>query len=109
MPRWLWISLLLLGSALAWAMSGGPPAAIADAAREGGIPCPRPPPSPDPAQPLQSPVPSGLRPFTLAGATVTPLAGFSLQARVLSREDYRLGNESRFRSEEHTSELQSPC
>jgi hypothetical protein len=34
--------------------------------------------------------------FHDGGATVTPLAGFSLQARILGREDYSLGNESRF-------------
>jgi hypothetical protein len=96
MPRWLWISLLVLGGLLAWTVSGGPPAAVADASRHGGIPCPRPPAFTDPSQPLQSPVPAGLQVFGLGGATVTPLAGFSLQARVLSREDYRFGQESRF-------------
>ena len=93
MPRWLWGSLLLLGAALAWAMAGGPPAAAAGGA---AFACPRPPAFTDPAQPLQSPVPSGLGAFGLGGATVTPLAGFSLQARVLSREDYSFGTESRF-------------
>lgn len=96
MPRWLWACLLALGAMLAWAMSGGPSTALVQAARDGGIPCPRPPLFADPAQPLQSPVPASLRPFTFDGATVTPLAGFSLQARVLSREDYGWGNESRF-------------
>ena len=32
--------------------------------------------------------------FRLGQATVKPLAGFSLEARVLSREDYSLGTES---------------
>ena len=96
MPRWVWVSLLVLGGVLAWAMAGGPPGAVVAAAQAGGIPCPRPPAFSSADSPLQSPVPASLRPFAFDGATVTPLAGLSLQARVLSREDYRLGNESRF-------------
>ena len=96
MPRWLWVTLLLLTGLLFWAGSGGPPAAVADALADGGIACPRPPTFVDPAEPRQSPVPAGLGPLRVGEATVTPRAGFSLQARVLSREDYSLGNESRF-------------
>ncbi|RNF84153.1 hypothetical protein [Montanilutibacter psychrotolerans] len=48
----------------------------------------------DEAEPLQSPVPSSLSPFLLKAATLTPLAGFSIDARVLSREDYSLGREA---------------
>ena len=44
--------------------------------------------------PLQSDVPDSLRPFTLAAASLKPLAGFSVDARVLSREDYRMGREA---------------
>jgi hypothetical protein len=40
------------------------------------------------AEPLQTPVPAGLAPFRLVAATLTPLAGISIDARVLSREDY---------------------
>lgn len=45
-------------------------------------------------EPLQTDVPDGLRPFALSAATLTPLAGFSVDARVLSREEYRSGRES---------------
>lgn len=45
-------------------------------------------------EPLQTDVPDGVRPFALQAATLTPLAGFSVQARVLSREDYRSGREA---------------
>jgi hypothetical protein len=96
MPRWLWLALLLSGGLLLWAASGGPPAAVADASRQGGIPCPLPPRFASPDEPLQTPVPPGLSPFSMDGARVTPLAGFSLQARILGREDYSLGSESRF-------------
>jgi len=46
------------------------------------------------APPLQTPVPGGVGPFQLQNAVLTPLAGFSVDARVLSREDYRFGRES---------------
>lgn len=45
-------------------------------------------------EPVQTPVPGGVGPFPLEAATLTPLAGFSVDARVLSREDYRFGRES---------------
>src|SRR5690606_3511965 len=44
--------------------------------------------------PLQSTVPRSLPAFALEVATLQPLAGFSVDARVLSREDYSLGREA---------------
>lgn len=44
--------------------------------------------------PRQSPVPSSLAAFRLNAATLTPLAGFSIDARVLSRRDYRSDREA---------------
>ena len=44
--------------------------------------------------PLQSGVPAALSPFRLAAAELRPLAGFSVDARVLSREDYSFGREA---------------
>ncbi len=95
MSRWPW--LLFLGlMALIWALShGGPTGAIADST-SGPVPCPMPEAYVDAAQPRQSAVPSGLQPFEFGGARVSPLAGLSLQARVLSRENYSFGRESRF-------------
>ena len=46
------------------------------------------------ADPLQTPVPGDLQPFRLQAATLRPLAGFSVDARVLSRRDYDSGRES---------------
>lgn len=94
--RALWITVAILAMTLAWAMMGGPPAAVAEAARQGGIPCPLPPAFMDASQPLQSPATASPQPFELDGARISPLAGFSLEARVLSREDYSFGNEARF-------------
>ncbi len=46
--------------------------------------------------PVQTGVPRGLSPFRLHAVTLTPLAGFSIEARVLSREDYAFGREADF-------------
>jgi len=61
----------------------------------GAVPhCPRPPAVAGGAAPLQSPVPATLQPFRLEVAELTPLAGFSVEARVLSRQDYASGREA---------------
>jgi hypothetical protein len=52
--------------------------------------CPLPPRVTVGDAPLQSEVPSSLQSFTLNGSVLKPLAGFSVDARVLSREDYSL-------------------
>ncbi|MFT3761751.1 MAG: hypothetical protein QM761_03870 [Pseudoxanthomonas sp.] len=56
--------------------------------------CPLPPRVATGDTPLQTEAPSSLHPFDLNGIALQPLAGFSVDARVLSREDYRLGRES---------------
>lgn len=56
--------------------------------------CPSPPSVVGSGPPLQSSVPASLQPFRLAVAQLQPLAGFSIQARVLSRRDYSIGRES---------------
>src|SRR3982751_804357 len=97
MPRWLLMLLLALAGVFAWALVGGGSArpAVTDATG-GHFTCSLPPRFADPGVPLQSPVPAGIGALLVDGATVTPLAGFSLQARILSREDYRLDAGSRF-------------
>lgn len=45
---------------------------------------------------IQSDTPSEMAPFPLTNATAKPLAGFSVAARVLSREDYTDGREADF-------------
>jgi hypothetical protein len=64
------------------------------AAPGASVECPPPPRVRDGDEPLQSPVPTGLGDIRLEPATLQPLAGFSLDARVLSREDYSIGRES---------------
>ena len=91
---WLVVVLLLL--AVGWwhsplsPRSAAVPAQVDDVA----VDCLLPPRVVAGASPLQSPVPASQPPFLLQAATLTPLAGFSVQARVLSREDYRMGREA---------------
>ena len=58
------------------------------------VQCPQPPHVIAGDAPLQSPVPAGFDEIRLKPATLHPLAGFSLDARVLSREDYAMGREA---------------
>ncbi|TZF90740.1 hypothetical protein [Cognatilysobacter lacus] len=78
-----------------WLSPIGPHRAhAAEAAGGAHVACPMPPSVAAFNAPLQSPVPAGLAPFRLQPATLRPLAGFSVDARVLSREDYRSGREA---------------
>lgn len=92
--RWMWLALA--AAALGWWFSPVSPRVPSIAAPAGGtrIDCPMPPRVAADSVPLQSPVPPSLSTFRLAAAQLQPLAGFSVDARVLSREDYRIGRES---------------
>jgi hypothetical protein len=93
MPRRLWLVLLAVFLALWWFGHRGFSPEIAT--RSGAsVVCAPPPAFVDPDQPLQTPVDGRMSPFRLGAATVTPLAGFSLQATVLSRENYSLGRDA---------------
>ena len=91
MPRWLWFSLLVLLAALVWTGHRRTPPPTISGAGGSAITCPMAPDFSDADQPRQSDVDGRLAPFRMGDARVTPLAGLSLQARVLSREDYSLG------------------
>jgi hypothetical protein len=95
MPRWAWlvVAVALLGAWLALRGPSTPAAAIA----AGGAPvaCALPPAWSDDDNPRQSDA-DAMEPFRLGRARVTPLAGFSLEARVLSRKDYSGGAEAEF-------------
>lgn len=58
--------------------------------------CPLPPRSARGAMPLQTDAPRGMALPAIDNARMTPLAGFSIEARVLSREDYSLGREAAY-------------
>jgi hypothetical protein len=78
-----------------WLAMRGPTAPAPAQALDGGgsVGCVLPPAWNDDNNPRQTDD-EGMGPFRLGRAQVTPLAGFSLQARVLSREDYSFGNEA---------------
>ncbi|GAB2510923.1 hypothetical protein [Lysobacter humi (ex Lee et al. 2017)] len=90
------IVLVLLLAAWVWWLSPLSPreASVLPETATGLARCPPPPRGAPFAAPLQSPVPRGLGAFRLSAATLQPLAGISIDARVLGREDYRLGRES---------------
>lgn len=88
------IACVLL-AALGWWYSEHSPRsanALAGVATASG--CPLPPLVGVDEAPLQSDVPGAMPAFALQAATLQPLAGFSIDARVLSREDYRMGREA---------------
>lgn len=90
MPRWLWItlgSLLLLATWLGL-RSPSPIQTPSPGNQSAGI-CPPPDKFKRADTPLQSDVNNRIGVLELGETKVTPLAGFSLQARVLGREDYR--------------------
>lgn len=92
---WL-VVLVLLGLFGWWRSPYSPRGGDVEAPQQvaGASAC-RPPPWGDAtAVPVQSDVPAQLRPFRLQAATLTPLAGFRVEARVLGRRDYRAGRES---------------
>ncbi|HSD16933.1 MAG TPA: hypothetical protein VLC71_06715 [Thermomonas sp.] len=102
--RWIVITVLgclLLGWWLSNPAPSLPPSATAHATAAGGVradtsACPLPPLVERGAAPLQSDVPGSMPPLSVEGATLQPLAGFSVEARVLGREDYRMGREADF-------------
>jgi hypothetical protein len=91
-----WMLLALVIAATGWWMSPlSPRAGHAPTPVSGTtIACRLPPRVLPGAAPLQSEVPQSLPPFRLRAATLQPLAGFSVDARVLSREDYSHGREA---------------
>jgi hypothetical protein len=92
--RMLLVIALLVGIA-GWWFSDQRRGPRAPEASAGASPaCPLPPRVVTGEPPLQTEVPDDVAPFALQAATLTPLAGFSVEARVLSREDYSSGREA---------------
>ena len=100
--RTVLVLLGLLCVLLFWlAMRPTPPSATASdsgqrTTRAQASRCPMPPHAEPGALPLQTGVPDGMTLPAMDNASLRPLAGFSVDARVLSREDYRLGREADF-------------
>ena len=99
-----WIVIAVLGCLLLgwWLSNPAPTLPVADNASTGNMTraatsaCPLPPLVARGAAPLQSEIPSTMPALSMEGATLQPLAGFSIEARVLGREDYRMGREADF-------------
>ncbi len=88
--------LLLLLCTVGWwysPVSPRPQRAPASADRQ-PVACSLPPRVASGAPPLQTPVPPTVGAFVLDAARLDPLAGFSAEARVLSRKNYRHGREA---------------
>lgn len=96
MSRWIWIVLGILLLLLGWQGLHTPKAAGSGASASGLNPCPLPDKFKRFDQPLQTDVDNRIHTLQVGDATFIPLAGFSLQARVLSRENYRMGHEAEF-------------
>ncbi|RZJ27169.1 MAG: hypothetical protein EOO54_00205 [Haliea sp.] len=88
--RYLLLALVVIGALRWWYAS--PPLHSRGVDNSGE--CPLPPEVRPGDEPLQTAVPRGMAAFSLATSTLTPLAGFSVDARVLGREDYRSGPEA---------------
>ncbi len=97
MLRWL-LAFVLIAAAAWWLASPPAPSSTAFTAANGqpvlGCVPPRRLAGDDGA--VQSDAPGSMPPFSLPNATAQPLAGFSVAARVLSREDYDHGREADF-------------
>lgn len=91
MPRWLWITLGSLLLLIAWLELRSP-----SATQTRTNICPMPAKFSRVDTPLQSEVDDRIGVMQLGESKFTPLAGFSLQARVLAREDYSLDAGSEF-------------
>lgn len=95
MPRWIWILLAAMLAALFWASRPGDAPATAQPLAGGApVSCLLPPGATPGQDPNQTAVPANMPDFRLGKFVVSPLAGFSLEARVLSRRDYRFGPEA---------------
>jgi hypothetical protein len=101
MLRWLLIFIVIAAVAWWWTSPSSPVApttsgAIASSSKPTVIGCAPPAQLAGDDGTVQSDAPGDMLPFQLPNAIAKPLAGFSVAARVLSREDYDHGRESDF-------------
>jgi hypothetical protein len=88
MPRWIWIALASLFFLWCWREFRSPDLAQLKQAGSNTVDCPLPEKFQQPNSTLQSDIGNRIEEIKLDEATIIPQAGFSLQARVLSRENY---------------------
>jgi len=92
-----WLILVVLACGLGWWYSPVSPRVPAVAAMATGTVasgCTLPPRVAAGDSPRQSALAGAMAPIRLQAATLSPLAGFSIDARVLSRRDYSVGREA---------------
>ncbi|HEY5783038.1 MAG TPA: hypothetical protein VIT66_14380 [Lysobacter sp.] len=91
-----WLALGMVIGVIGWWFSPASPRAAPVPVHAAGasIDCRLPPRVSSGDSPRQTDIPASLAPFRLQAATLKPLAGFSVEARVLSREDYSVGREA---------------
>ena len=94
-----WLAALTLLCMLVWWQATQPTRAPSPASAGAGTVahasrCPLPPRLERGSLPLQTAVPGGIALPPMGDAMLQPLAGFSIEARVLGREDYHLGREA---------------
>lgn len=85
--RKLLIGILLLCVGW-WRFSPYSPRVVMPAYLNAGVDCSQFPPMAMGDEPLQTEVPTGMQPFVFPKVKLTPLAGFSMPARVLHRASY---------------------
>jgi hypothetical protein len=95
MPRWLIITLALMVAGLVVYGLTDSSSPVTSSASTSPT-CPLPPLYRKANDPRQSNVDSSMKVFLLNGASIIPQAGFSLEARVLGREDYRFDEGAEF-------------
>jgi hypothetical protein len=71
-----------------WRFSPYSPRVVMPAYLNDGVDCSQFPPMATGDEPLQTEIPQGMQPFVLPKVKITPLAGFSMPARVLHRAAY---------------------
>ncbi len=96
MPRWLWITLATLILILVWLGLGSSKPAKLTAVTNSMSDCPLPKPFRQADSPMQSNIGNRIQEIKLGDSTIIPLAGFSLQARVLARENYSFDSGAEF-------------
>jgi hypothetical protein len=97
MSRWLWITLTSLVLLLVWlGLRPSESTQLASIGTNSIHGCPLPEKFQYADNPLQSAIGNRIQEIKLGESTIIPLAGFSLQARVLSRENYFAGDEAEF-------------
>jgi hypothetical protein len=94
MSRGVWIGLLLIVASIGWWHSPYSPHGSNTVAYAAGAGCALPPRVSPGDAPRQTAVSGTLPAFDLPAARLTPLAGFSMDARVLSRKNYTRGREA---------------